>query len=188
MRDGKCVADRDSELKLAMPFGLILIALRCPLPIWHIRSRCFMKLDNASTLSIELHCILYVSSAIRLLSEREMEHLLSRARERNTEAGVTGVLLHREGSFMRYIEGPKDGLKRIYRIISQDPLHTGIIELIDEPISIREFPTVSMPFGTKDVRAHAYMDRDASPLPRALRPNQSVNSPAVCVLNGFWNC
>ena len=171
-----------------MPFGPILIALPYPLLFWHICSRWFMENEYESTHFIELHCILYVSSAVRLLSETEVGHLLSRARARNEAAGVTGILLHREGSFMQYIEGPKDGLARICRIIQQDPLHTGIIELIDEPISIREFPTVSMAFGTKDVRAHAYMDRDASPLPRALRPNQSVNSPAVCVLNGFWNC
>ena len=171
-----------------MPFGLMLLALPCPLLIWHICSRWFMENDYESTHSIELHCLLYVSSAIRLLSEKEMEHLLSRARARNEEAGVTGILLHREGSFMQYLEGPKDGLAPIYRIIEQDPLHTGIIELINEPVSVREFPTWSMAFGTKDVRAFAYMDRHASPLHPALKPNQSVASPAVCVLNGIWNC
>ena len=86
-----------------------------------------------------LHAIVYVSSAVHLPTVDELEHLLKRARERNLESAVTGLLLYGGGNFMQYIEGPHAALLHVYRIIQADPLHTGLIELMDDPVPTREF-------------------------------------------------
>ena len=86
-----------------------------------------------------LHAIIYTSSAVRVLAPHEIEHLLQRARERNARAGVTGLLLHDDGHFLQYIEGPPEGLLPIYDIILADPLHHRIHELMSESIGEREF-------------------------------------------------
>ena len=55
----------------------------------------------------DLESLVYVSSAVRLLNLEEIGYLLRRARERNTEYGITGVLLYVGGNFMQYIEASK---------------------------------------------------------------------------------
>jgi Sensors of blue-light using FAD len=94
----------------------------------------------------DLQAIVYVSAATHLLAPAEIDHLLRRARERNAEAGVTGLLLYSDGSFMQYIEGPRDELQCIYAIILKDPLHHHIEELLVEPIAAREFADWSMAY------------------------------------------
>lgn len=45
----------------------------------------------------DLDSLVYVSSAVKLLSPEEIEYMLTRARERNEEYGITGVLLYIRG-------------------------------------------------------------------------------------------
>lgn len=97
----------------------------------------------------DLHAIVYVSSAVHVPSAAELERLLRRARERNAESEVTGLLLHHDGSFMQYIEGPRDALTVIFDIILKDPLHHRIIELMNEPVAAREFAGWSMAFSVQ---------------------------------------
>jgi hypothetical protein len=85
----------------------------------------------------DLDSLVYVSSAVRLLSLDEISDLLKRARERNKEYGITGVLLYIGGNFMQYIEGPKDNLDVIYKIIREDEQHTGLIMVSREAIENR---------------------------------------------------
>ncbi len=92
----------------------------------------------------ELHGIAYVSSAYRVLSVAELEQMLVAARRFNTHAGVTGVLLHHDGGFFQYFEGPSEGALDVYERIKQSPLHHSIIELLNEPVPERAFPTWMM--------------------------------------------
>jgi hypothetical protein len=94
----------------------------------------------------ELHALVYVSTASRALSNEELQHLLDRARIRNSKEGITGVLLYSHRNFIQYLEGPPAGLERVYAIIKADPQHHGIIELMHEPIQSREFADWSMAF------------------------------------------
>jgi hypothetical protein len=94
----------------------------------------------------DLISIVYVSAATHLLSLQEINRLLERARARNTQEGITGVLLYSDGSFMQCIEGPERGTSKIYNIIKKDPQHTGLIELVNEPAQVREFSKWDMAF------------------------------------------
>ena len=135
----------------------------------------------------DLNALVYVSSAVRLLSEAELAHLLDRARARNAREGITGVLLYAQGNFMQYLEGPPSGMATVYDIIKADPLHRGIIELLREPIAAREFSDWAMAF--RDIRPFG----KANPLQidtifsSAKRVRERPASASHVLLSTFWN-
>jgi Sensors of blue-light using FAD len=98
-----------------------------------------------------------VSSAARLLSSAELETLARKCRENNQQANVTGLLLHKEGSFMQVLEGEDESVKKILVIIGNDDRHRGLITLLREPMTERQFP--QHPLG--------FVDCSARPLAKA---------------------
>jgi hypothetical protein len=135
----------------------------------------------------KLHAIVYVSTATRSLSAEELQHLLERARARNAQELVTGVLLHSYKNFMQYLEGPASGLDKVYTIIKADPQHHGIIELMNEPIRSREFGDWSMAF--RDIRAFgmASPPEIESVFEAAHSMGLRAPSPGHVLLSRFWN-
>jgi len=134
----------------------------------------------------DLESIVYVSSAVRLLSLEEIGYLLSRARERNKEYGITGVLLYIGGNFMQYIEGPKDSLDVIYKIIQKDELHTGLILVSREAIEEHQFGDWSMAFQTKDFEGYVASPSARKLIEMILELPADNPSTARIVLHSFW--
>jgi uncharacterized protein YaaQ len=95
--------------------------------------------------------IVYVSSAVRPFSSSELVELLSKAHERNTKIGITGMLLYKDGNFMQVIEGEEAAVRTLNAKIQQDPRHRGMITLLQGPLAERQFPDWSM--GFKDLNA-----------------------------------
>ena len=91
------------------------------------------------------HCI-YASAATRPFSTAELTALLQRARETNEGLGVTGMLLHVEGSFFQVIEGPEHVLRTLFSRISADKRHSQVTKIIWEPIAERTFDAWTMGF------------------------------------------
>ncbi|MFT7556700.1 MAG: hypothetical protein ACI9LO_003030 [Planctomycetota bacterium] len=94
----------------------------------------------------QLQNIVYVSTQARELDDSDIEYLLKKARERNLEYNITGLLLLCHGCFMQYIEGEKTALNEIYKIILEDKTHRHIIECLNEEIDKREFSEWSMAY------------------------------------------
>lgn len=134
-----------------------------------------------------LDSLVYVSSAVKLLSPEEIEYLLTRARERNEEYGITGVLLYIGGNFMQYIEGPTGNLGVIYKIIQEDKLHTGIILVTRESVDEREFGDWSMAYHTKDVQGYVGSPGERVLLEKNLELPLTDPGTARIVLHSFWN-
>jgi hypothetical protein len=143
--------------------------------------------DKAQETMADLHALVYVSSATRLLSTVELNQLLAAARVRNAQEGVTGVLLYSHGNFMQYLEGPAAGMRHVYDIIKADAKHAAIIELLREPIRSREFSEWSM--GFRDISAFGKANPpniDAAIL--SARPARSqADSAAHVLLRKFWD-
>ena len=134
-----------------------------------------------------LDSLVYVSSAVRLLNPEEIEYLLRRARERNLEYGITGVLLYIGVNFMQYLEGPRDNLDLIYKIIREDKQHSGIILVSREAIDSRQFSEWSMAFRTKDVTGFVGAPAEQKIFEAKLALDTENPSTARIVLNSFWN-
>ena len=57
----------------------------------------------------DLYSLVYVSTATRLLAMEDIGRLLEKARQRNLDQDVTGVLLYSDGNFMSALKAPPQG-------------------------------------------------------------------------------
>lgn len=73
-----------------------------------------------------MYFLLYMSSASQKFSAAELGALLDRARKNDAARGVTGMLLHADGSFIQYIEGERDTVLGLFDTISGDRRHRKI--------------------------------------------------------------
>jgi len=84
------------------------------------------------------------------MSKTDLIDLLKGSVQRNSRAGVTGLLLYKAGCLMQALEGEKDTVGALFSKISQDPRHHNVIRLIHEPIERRNFPNSAMAFRDLD--------------------------------------
>ncbi len=94
----------------------------------------------------DLTFVVYVSSAVRLLSDEELKELLRLSRINNARLGVTGMLLYDRGNFIQMLEGPGVNVDALYERIRADPRHTRITTLLQGPLEKRQFETLAMGF------------------------------------------
>jgi hypothetical protein len=90
--------------------------------------------------------IVYMSFSSKALSETELNGFLATIRRKNQTQNITGLLLYSDGAFIQVIEGERDIIHHTFKLIAQDPRHSSIVKLIEEPISKRNFPSWSMGF------------------------------------------
>ena len=117
-----------------------------------------------------METLTYVSTAVELFSKEDLEHLLRESRARNSQHGITGLLLYNDGTFMQTIEGMTADVRKLYENICADTTHYGIIKLVHQDIVERVFPDWSMGFmnGPKDMEGYNdYFDVDAKKLSSA---------------------
>jgi hypothetical protein len=132
-----------------------------------------------------LESFTYMSSAVHLPSQAEIEYLLDRARMRNARESVTGVLLYSEGCFLQCLEGEKEAIDLVYGHILRDPLHHNIFELLRDSILDREFGDWHMAF--RSTSTHLAPTSDLDQLEARLAAPEGVLSPARHLLSAFWN-
>ncbi|OUE07395.1 hypothetical protein C5B94_14890 [Clavibacter michiganensis] len=117
----------------------------------------------------------YTSTATRHLTDDDLAELLGQCVRNNERAGLTGLLLHRDGRFMQVLEGPDDAVEAVFATIAADPRHTDVRQLLDERITARRFPAWSMGFRTVDDstvrRLDGYDDFLDRPASAAARPD-----------------
>mgnify|MGYP001813916872 CR=1 FL=1 len=135
----------------------------------------------------DLDSLVYVSSAVKLLNLEEISYLLKRARERNKEYGITGVLLYTGNNFMQYIEGPKDNLDIVYKIIEEDDQHTGLVLVSRETTESRQFGDWSMAYQTTDVEGYVGSPSERKLIEMILELPNHNSSAARIVLHSFWD-
>jgi hypothetical protein len=136
--------------------------------------------------SATLQALTYVSSARSPITDAGLRQLLQSARANNQQEGLTGVLLHADGNFMQYIEGPPEALQRVYAIIRADRKHHGLMELFFEQVSARAFSGWTM----------AYAPVHKAEIARLSKANWSVDRAdgsrherplALSLLIEFWD-
>lgn len=136
---------------------------------------------------LELHSIVYVSTAVSRRSDQELESLLSDAREFNAQVGVTGVLLYSGGAFFQYLEGPMDGVAQAYERIRKSRSHHSIYELLNAPIKQRLFPQWFM--GFSHVPASALLrlqNAEWHRMTHQLEQARGDPNPGLALLQAYW--
>jgi len=90
--------------------------------------------------------IIYCSQATIDFSPDELVALLALAREKNTESGLTGMLLYCSQSFLQVLEGDPAALASTYERITVDDRHTKLRLLMNAVVSAPLFPDWTMGF------------------------------------------
>ena len=90
--------------------------------------------------------LVYVSSAIRPFSEAELRDLLAVSRANNAKLGISGMLLYKAGNFMQVLEGDEATVRALRVKIARDLRHHGVLDLLLEHRSARDFRDWSMGF------------------------------------------
>jgi hypothetical protein len=93
-----------------------------------------------------MYSLTYVSSAVRLLSTKELDSLLSKSRLNNARLGITGMLLYKNRKFMQVLEGERDTVLGLKERIAADSRHCGLVVLLDSEKPERDFEEWSMAF------------------------------------------
>ena len=86
----------------------------------------------------------YLSKAVDVFSDHDLDQLLTNCRRNNAAASVTGALLYHNCYFMQLIEGQLDAINAIYDRIQADPRHEVLSVLFEDEISARFFPDWTM--------------------------------------------
>ena len=90
--------------------------------------------------------IVYSSTAANAFGRTELMDLLKGSVQRNARAGITGLLLYKDGAFMQALEGEEAAVIKLFSKISRDPRHHHVIPLMHEPVDHRHFPNSAMAF------------------------------------------
>jgi hypothetical protein len=133
-----------------------------------------------------LIAVAYVSSACRRFTAEELDALLVDARAFNATVGVSGALLHHDGSFFQYLEGPESGVAQAYSRVKRSRRHRGLIELVAAPVEQRHFSTWSMGFAepvASELQSIAQATWRAEHRAASLHPEPS---PGLGLLLAFW--
>ena len=125
--------------------------------------------------------IVYVSEAAAPCSTHELARILVVARNNNQRDGLTGVVLHHEGSFLQLLEGPAETVRARFADIVEDPRHRKVTVLEIADVAERIFGAWTM--GSLDPSA---LDEDASEFLSRGREG-IVNQPRAIarLLSGF---
>ena len=68
----------------------------------------------------------YISTALDL-SRDEVDAILATCARKNSDQGITGLLLYNGRNFLQLLEGGKDALDTLMSSIEVDPRHTGVV-------------------------------------------------------------
>ncbi|WP_422367770.1 BLUF domain-containing protein [Pelagibius sp.] len=89
---------------------------------------------------------MYISTSKQAMGEQELEAILSVAREKNIDLGVSGLLLYVDRHFLQYLEGEQGVVEDLYRHIEKDERHSGVMRLFAGLYDRRIFTDWSMGF------------------------------------------
>jgi hypothetical protein len=90
--------------------------------------------------------LIYVSASTDTLPDDKIADFLATNRRRNKQRGITGIVVHHEGSFLQVIEGKPDVVVGLFETIRRDPRHEAVTLLSRKSITRREFGDSSMAF------------------------------------------
>ena len=102
----------------------------------------------------KLYRLAYISTATKLFDPVELREMLKEANERNKEAGITGMLLYKDGQFMQVLEGTAEAVTTTFSRISKDSRHHGLMVLLKGAVQERRFPGWSMAFRDLNLPDH----------------------------------
>lgn len=95
----------------------------------------------------------YRSRAVEPMSELDLHRLARAAQFRNGAEGVTGLMVYDRGWIFQQLEGPTDGVARIWASIRRDRRHASIDVLSNGPTDKRDFQDWDLKLSVRGAQA-----------------------------------
>ena len=135
---------------------------------------------------MSINQLVYVSQAVRKMSEEDLRSIHATARANNEHIDVTGSLFYNGGWFLQVLEGPAATLSKLYAKIELDPRHKNSRVLYNEPASFRTFSRWNMNMTNLEDRQADKYDELVEVI-EAARTDRKIGaaSPAVTLLKIF---
>lgn len=93
-----------------------------------------------------MHYLVYISSMNGSMNEEQLAELLQESRKNNAKNSITGILVYIDGNIIQLLEGEESSVKQVFKRISCDRRHSGIIKITEGNMKDRIFPDWSMCF------------------------------------------
>jgi hypothetical protein len=91
-----------------------------------------------------MFCLVYVSTATKLLEAEGLNALLVKCRDNNAAEAITGMLMYVGGNFLQALEGDEAAVWGLYTRIRRDYRHHNVTTLYESPIEQRQFSRWSL--------------------------------------------
>ncbi|RQO61023.1 blue light sensor protein [Variovorax sp. KBW07] len=91
-----------------------------------------------------LYEVLYCSTLAQNLPPTTVGAIVTRARARNAEQGITGLLVFDGMRFCQHLEGPRDAVDSLMRRIVEDPRHVEVRVAYEAPLARRRYTGFGM--------------------------------------------
>ncbi len=93
-----------------------------------------------------MHRLIYISDAVRPMTDADFEAILGPARSINADLEVTGLLVYAQQTFLQAVEGERDAVEQVYARAAASSRHRNLRRCTAEVVSSRYFPDWSMGF------------------------------------------
>lgn len=135
--------------------------------------------------SVNWLALAYSSVPTRPMSATDLGNLLLQARMFNASQGVSGVLLYDSERFLQYLEGPPDGVQRVWDRVSASPRHRELHVLWREPIDTRLFADWQMGCLEAPASLLQRLANEQWRIAQAVAERRQPLSPALALLRQF---
>ena len=95
-----------------------------------------------------LYELLYSSISTAALGEGGLDELLVRARQRNAQSNITGVLFFNGRKFLQLLEGSQEEVDQLFSVIREDARHCQVTVFHTGEIAERAFADWAMAYET----------------------------------------
>lgn len=95
--------------------------------------------------------LIYSSVPSRILTEEEVQDLLTVSRRENEIRNITGMLLCLPETYIQLIEGRENEIRKLYLNLLNDRRHHKVITLKEGIIEKRFFPAWSMAYDRRNI-------------------------------------
>jgi hypothetical protein len=131
-----------------------------------------------------MYYLIYISTAVKLMSQKELADILTISRKNNMANNITGILLYSQGTFIQALEGDAEIVTETYNKIQKDNRHKNHITLITGTSNQRVFTDFSMAFISIDPDKMNELEGYINPLKKELFKGSDTN-PAITVMKTF---
>jgi hypothetical protein len=131
-----------------------------------------------------MYHLIYISTAVKLLTEEELRGILIASRKKNTAKNITGLLLYSEGVFIELLEGDKMEVILAYKKIEIDRGHKNLIILSTGEDQDRIFSDWCMGYTTDNKPSVQKMTGYVNPSTLDLS-GTNIENPIIVALKTF---